>query len=53
MITLTFNTWEEFDQAISNITSLTIAIKESEDSSQNAFDKMFDESLNALDKLGK
>jgi hypothetical protein len=30
MITLTFNTWEEFDQAISNITSLTIAMNEKE-----------------------
>jgi hypothetical protein len=30
MITLTFETWEEFDNAISGITSLTIAINESE-----------------------
>jgi hypothetical protein len=28
MITLTFDTWEEFDSAISNITTLTIAINE-------------------------
>jgi hypothetical protein len=31
MITLTFNTWEEFDQAISNITSLTISLNEKEE----------------------
>jgi hypothetical protein len=30
MIILTFDTWEEFDNAISGITSLTIAINESE-----------------------
>lgn len=30
MITLTFDTWEDFDKAISSITSLTIAINESE-----------------------
>jgi len=30
MITLTFNSWEEFDEAISSITSLTISINESE-----------------------
>ena len=30
MITLTFNTWEEFDSAISNITSLTISLNEKE-----------------------
>jgi hypothetical protein len=30
MITLTFNTWEEFDEAISGITTLTIAINEKE-----------------------
>jgi hypothetical protein len=30
MITLTFDTWEEFDNAISGITSLTIAINEKE-----------------------
>lgn len=30
MITLTFETWEEFDNAISGITSLTIAINENE-----------------------
>jgi hypothetical protein len=28
MITLTFDTWEEFDEAISGITTLTIAINE-------------------------
>jgi hypothetical protein len=28
MITLTFDTWEEFDNAISSITTLTIAINE-------------------------
>jgi hypothetical protein len=28
MITLTFDTWEEFDQAISGITSLTISLNE-------------------------
>ena len=31
MITLTFDTWEDFDQAISNITSLTISLNEKED----------------------
>ena len=30
MITLTFDTWEEFDNAISGITSLTINLNESE-----------------------
>jgi hypothetical protein len=30
MITLTFNTWEEFDEAISGITSLTINLNENE-----------------------
>jgi hypothetical protein len=30
MITLTFNTWEEFDEAISSITTLTISLNESE-----------------------
>jgi hypothetical protein len=30
MITLTFNTWEEFDNAISGITSLTINLNEKE-----------------------
>ena len=28
MITLTFDTWEEYDNAISSITTLTIAINE-------------------------
>jgi len=28
MITLTFDTWEEFDEAISSITTLTIAMNE-------------------------
>jgi hypothetical protein len=28
MITLTFDTWEEYDNAISSITQLTIAINE-------------------------
>jgi hypothetical protein len=28
MITLTFDTWEEFDNAIASITTLTIAINE-------------------------
>ena len=51
MITLTFDTWEEFDNAISGITSLTINLNEKEDSSQKAFDQMFSESLNALDNL--
>ena len=32
MITLTFDTWEEFDNAISGITSLTIALTEKENS---------------------
>jgi hypothetical protein len=31
MITLTFDTWEEFDQAISNITTLTILLNEKEE----------------------
>ena len=31
MITLTFETWEEFDNAISGITSLVIAINKEED----------------------
>lgn len=30
MITLTFDTWEEYDNAISSITSLTINLNESE-----------------------
>jgi hypothetical protein len=30
MITLTFDTWEEFDEAISGITTLTIAINKKE-----------------------
>jgi hypothetical protein len=30
MITLTFDTWEEYDKAISSITSLTIALTEKE-----------------------
>jgi hypothetical protein len=30
MITLTFDTWEEYDNAISSITTLTIAINEKE-----------------------
>jgi hypothetical protein len=30
MITLTFDTWEEYDNAISSITTLTIAINEME-----------------------
>jgi hypothetical protein len=30
MITLTFNTWEEFDEAISGITTLTISLNEKE-----------------------
>jgi hypothetical protein len=30
MITLTFETWEEFDNAISGITTLTIAMNEKE-----------------------
>jgi hypothetical protein len=30
MITLTFETWEEFDDAISSIASLTINLNESE-----------------------
>jgi hypothetical protein len=30
MITLTFDTWEEYDNAISSITSLAIAINEKE-----------------------
>jgi hypothetical protein len=30
MITLTFDTWEEFDNAISGITSLTINLNENE-----------------------
>jgi hypothetical protein len=51
MITLTFETWEEFDNAISGITSLTISLNEKEDSSQNAFDEMFSESVDALANL--
>jgi hypothetical protein len=31
MITLTFNTWEEFDQAISGIATLTISLNEKEE----------------------
>jgi hypothetical protein len=30
MITLTFDTWEEFDNAIAGITSLTINLNEKE-----------------------
>ena len=30
MITLTFDTWEDFDNAISGITSLTITLNEME-----------------------
>jgi hypothetical protein len=30
MITLTFDTWEEYDNAISSITSLTISLTEKE-----------------------
>ena len=30
MITLTFNTWEEYDNAISGITTLTISLNEKE-----------------------
>jgi len=30
MITLTFDTWEEYDNAISSITTLTLAINEKE-----------------------
>ena len=30
MITLTFDTWEEFDNAISGIASLTISLTEKE-----------------------
>jgi hypothetical protein len=30
VITLTFDTWEEFDEAISGITTLTIALNEKE-----------------------
>jgi len=30
MITLTFDTWEEFDNAISGITQLTISLNEKE-----------------------
>jgi hypothetical protein len=30
MITLTFDTWEEYDNAISSITTLAIAINEKE-----------------------
>jgi len=30
MITLTFDTWEEFDNAISSITTLTISLNEKE-----------------------
>jgi hypothetical protein len=30
MIVLTFDTWEEYDNAISSITTLTIAINEKE-----------------------
>jgi len=51
MITLTFDTWEEFDNAISGITSLTLSLNEKEDSSQKAFDEMFGESLNSLSNL--
>jgi len=51
MITLTFDTWEEFDEAISSITSLTISLNEKEDSSQKAFDEMFSESLTSLSNL--
>ena len=31
MITLTFDTWEDFDNAISGITTLTISINEKEE----------------------
>ena len=31
MITLTFDTWEEFDNAIAGITTLTISINEKEE----------------------
>jgi hypothetical protein len=31
MITLTFDTWEEFDNAISSITTLTINLNEKEE----------------------
>jgi hypothetical protein len=31
MITLTFDTWEDFDNAISGITSLTISLNEKEE----------------------
>jgi hypothetical protein len=31
MITLTFDTWEEFDNAISSITTLTISLNEKEE----------------------
>jgi hypothetical protein len=31
MITLTFDTWEEFDNAISSITTLTILLNEKEE----------------------
>jgi hypothetical protein len=51
MITLTFDTWEEYDKAISSITTLTISLNEKEDSSQNAFDEMFSESLSSLSNL--
>jgi hypothetical protein len=30
MITLTFDTWEEFDEAISSITTLTINLNDKE-----------------------
>ena len=30
MITLTFDTWEEYDNAISSITTLTISLAEKE-----------------------
>jgi hypothetical protein len=30
MVVLTFDTWEEYDNAISSITTLTIAINEKE-----------------------
>jgi hypothetical protein len=34
MITLTFDTWEDFDNAISGITSLTISLNEKENENE-------------------
>jgi hypothetical protein len=34
MITLTFETWEDFDNAISGITSLTINLNEKENENE-------------------